>query len=167
MVRDWSSVSVTFPYCLVRCVCHCHHFGHLAVVAPCAVASLPLSLSSTSVPRPLPRSAPCTPIPSASAFVLSLLSSAAYPAPLPAALSPASFSAAVNTPPVKSLRRHPHSFLFLPRYPRRPRGRGCCLHHRWCRRLLYSLPASLGAPFRCTSLVLSSVLPCWNFLPSP
>ena len=50
VVRDWSSAFFTFPYCLVRCVCHCHHFGRLVVVAPFAAASLSLSLSGTCDP---------------------------------------------------------------------------------------------------------------------
>ena len=162
VVRDWSSVFFTFPYCLVRCVCHCHHFGRLAVVAPFAAASLSLSLSGTLIPRPLLPLVPCTPTPSASFFALSVSLFVARPAPPPAALSPALFFVAVNASPVKSPRRHPHFFLLLPRCPRHRRARGCRRHHCWCRRLPYSLPASLGSLSRCSSLVPTSVLPCWK-----
>ena len=152
MVRDWSSAFVTFPYCLVRCVCHCHHFGRLVVVAPFAAASLSLSLSGTLVPRPpLPR-VPCTPIPSAS-FSASLPPFVACPAPPPAALSPALPSAVVNASPVKSPRRHPHFLPRLSRCPHRQLARGCRRLHCLLRHLLcllrapwHAMAARLHAP---------------------
>ena len=166
VVRDWSSAFVTFPYCLARCVCHCHHFGRLAVVAPFAAASLSLSLSGTLIPRPpLPR-VPCTPIPSAS-FSASLPPFVACPAPPPAALSPALPFAVVNASPVKSPRRHPHSFPHLSRCPRRQRARGRRRRHCSLRHPLCLLRALRGSSPRCSLLVETSVLLRWNTLYSP